>query len=337
MSYITKSEIFSQSNTWILDLTRQVLSNAESCTRPIRENLENEFGECNDSDIYLAQIAFGLEPEPFGLAHLYQCIPYSNPILFRQDFKGAVQRGWLTFAGDGVYKTTDKGKSFHKQLNRKLRNEYSKMRPLPVMQLERLDAILGEIIDAISETNIIDYKPAFDMDLKLASTAPSTLQKICIKLGLLMSYRDDAYLNAWMVKDINSYVWEAFSYIYKGEAQTAGDLAQKLENHRHYDEQNYAEALDELTEHGWVVCQHGKFEPTVEGLKILAEVARSMTQSFFEPWAHLEDEKINKLKILLEALANAMKTDSEKRWLGQTNSSRNFGWRSVQWVRDKVR
>ena len=204
------------------------------------------------------------------------------------------------------------------------------------MQLERLDAILQEIIDAIHETYIIEYKPAFEMELQLAPIASSTLQKICVKLGLLMSFRDDAYLNAWMEKDINSYVWEAFSYIYKGEAQTAGDLAQKLESQRQYNEQNYADALDELTERGWVERRNGKFEPTVEGLKVLAEVARSMTQSFFEPWAHLEEEKINKLKILLEALANAMKTDSRKRWLGQTNSSRNFGWRTVQWARDKV-
>ena len=117
MSYITKSEIFVQTNTWILDLTRQVLSNAENCTQPIREKLINEFGEIQDSDVYLAQIAHGLEPEPFGLAHLYQCIPYSNPKLFRQDFEGAVKRGWLMVAGDGIYKTTDKGICFHQRLN----------------------------------------------------------------------------------------------------------------------------------------------------------------------------------------------------------------------------
>ena len=337
MSYTTKREIFAQSNTWVLDLARAVLSNIEYFTQPIRIKLEDELGEFNDSDAYLAQIAIGLEPEPFGLAHVYQCIPYSNPKLFRQDFEGAVKRGWLEIAGDGIYRTTDKGLCYQKYLNREIRKELSKLRPLPMMQLERLDAILQEIIDAISETTIIDYKPAFDMDLKLAPTAPSTLQKICCKLAHLMAFRDDAYLNAWMEQDINSYVWEAFSYIYKGDAQTASGLAQELEIHRQYDEHTYSAALEELTARGWIKPQNGKYEPTVEGLKILAEVARTMTQYFFEPWAFLEEEKVNKLKILLEALVGALKSPRVKRWHGHASTSRNFGWRSAQWVRDKVR
>jgi hypothetical protein len=336
MAYTTKKEIFEQSNTWVLDLTRQILIQTERFTHPVRARLEAEIGPCNDSDVHLAEIAIGMAPEPFGLAHVYQCIPYANPKLFRQDFEGAVRRGWLTINSEGTYRATEKGLRFHKHLYRELQNVYNSLHPLPMMQLERLDAILAEIVAAIASTTAIRYKPAFEMDLRLAPVAASTLQKIYCKLSHLMAFRDDAYVNAWMEKEINSYVWEAFSYIYKGQAQTAAELAKELEKQRQYDEDTYAQALTELEARGWISACCGMYEPSVVGLEVLAEVARKMTQDFFEPWVGLEESKINQLQILMEALIQGLKAPQAKRWHGQTSTSRNFGWRSAQWVRDKV-
>jgi DNA-binding PadR family transcriptional regulator len=337
MEYTTKREIFEQSNTWVLDLTRQILTQIERYTFPVRANLETEIGAFNDSDAHLAELAIGMEPDPFGLAHVYQCIPYANPKLFQKDFKGAVRRGWLEISGEGTYQATDKGRHFHRRLNREIRNVYRELRPLPIMQLERLEALLAEIVSRMAESDVLRYKPAFEMDLRLAPTAPSTLQKICCKLSHLMAFRDDAYINAWMDKEVNSYVWEAFSYIYKGQAQTAAVLARELEAQRHYDKGTYMEALAELEGRGWITECNGDYEPTVEGLKVLAEVARTMTQYFFEPWADMEEARVNQLKILMEALIQGLKSPQTKRWHGQTRASRNFGWRSAQWVRDKVR
>ena len=208
-----------------------------------------------------------MEPEPFGLAHIYQCIPYANPEIFRQDFEGAVQRGWLIINAEGSYRASEKGKRYHTCLHRELENIYRRLRPLPVMQLERLDGILDEIIKAITNKSTLDYKPAFEMDLRLARGRGNTLQKICCKLSHLMAFRDDAYLNAWMFQNVNSYVWEAFSLIYKGQAHTAADLAAKLELQRQYNEGAYTAALEELATRGWISNCNGKYEPTVEGLQ----------------------------------------------------------------------
>ena len=62
-----------------------------------------------------------------------------------------------------------------------------------------------------------------------------------------------------------------------------------------------------------------------------------MTQCFFQPWKGLDDAKIDQLKILMEALLKALKSPQVKRWQGHSGTARNFGWRSAQWVRDKVR
>jgi predicted transcriptional regulator len=278
-----------------------------------------------------------MDPEPFGLAHIYQCIPYANPQLFRQDFEGAVQRGWLTIGTEGSYRATLKGQKFHRQLHQEIRRVYSNLHPLPMMQLERLDAILGEIITAIKGSNILNYRPAFEIDQKLAPKAQSTLQRICCKLAHLVAYRDDTYLNAWMEKEVNSYVWEAFSYIYKGQAQTAKTLARKLEAQRQYNEDAYAEAIQELVDRDWITCYRGKYEPTTAGLKVLAEVARKMTQNFFEPWINMNEAKLTQLQTLMEALLKGLKSPQTKRWQGKASASRNFGWRTAQWARDKVR
>ena len=140
-----------------------------------------------------------------------------------------------------------------------------------------------------------------------------------------------------MLQNVNSYVWEAFSLIYKGQAHTAADLAAKLEFCRQYDESTYKAALEELARHGWISNSNGKYEPTVEGLRILSEVARMMTLYFFEPWDEIEEGKINQLKVLMEALLRALKSPQTKRWQGQASATRNFGWRATQWVHDKER
>jgi len=337
MTYSTKREIFDQSNTWLLDLTRQILGQMETLTHPARKKMEIEFGPFNDSDIQLVEIAVGLEPDLFGLAHIYQCVPYTNPKRLRQDFKQAVKRGWLTIDPRGSYRATQKGKQFQKLLNQEIKQVYSDLHPLPMMQLNRLDMILSEIITAIKKSNSLDYKPAFTIDLKLTPAAQSTLQKICCKLAHLMAYRDDAYLNAWMEKEVNSYVWEAFSLIYKGQAQTAKSLALKLEQQRQYDEGVYEEAIRDLVTRNWITYCYGKYEPTTEGLKVLAEVARKLTQNFFEPWTAMDEAKVSQLQTLLEALLKGLKSSLTKRWQGQASASHNFGWRSAQWVRDKVR
>jgi len=337
MAYSTKQEIFEQSNTWLLDLIRQILSQMQHLTRPAKAHTEAKIGTFNDSDAHLAEIAIGMEPEPFGLAHVYKCIPYANPELFRQDFEGAVARGWLIISAEGSYRATAKGKRYFDCMHHELENIYNRLRPLPMMQLERLDALLEEIVIAMTDSSLIDYRPAFEMDLRLAPARGSILQRICCKLSHMMAFRDDAYLNAWMDQDINSHVWEAFSLIYKGQAQTAAGLAARLEVQRQYGEKTYAAALADLMSRGWITANGKKYEPTVEGLRVLAEVARTMTQYFFEPWANLEAAKIQQVKVLMEALLRALKSPQTKRWHGASSTSRSFGWRSTQWVRDKVR
>jgi hypothetical protein len=140
-----------------------------------------------------------------------------------------------------------------------------------------------------------------------------------------------------MEQEINSYVWEAFSWICKGKAQTASALAKQLETERNYGEENYEQALAELASRNWIDECNGKYEPTAEGLMILSVVARTMMKNFFEPWSNLEETKIEKLQVLMEALIQGLKSPKAKRWHGQNSTARSFGWRSAQWVRDKER
>ena len=44
MAYTTKQEIFEQSNTWVLDLTRQILTQIERHTHPVKAKTEAKIG-----------------------------------------------------------------------------------------------------------------------------------------------------------------------------------------------------------------------------------------------------------------------------------------------------
>jgi hypothetical protein len=332
---LPEKERKAQENTWILELTRRIIANMELHIQSARNQLETELGGCETTDTYLAEISIGLRPETFGLAHIYQRSPYTNPQVLQKNFTDAVDRGWLVMQGEGVYQASEHSQNYYQHLCHRVNQIYRNLRPLPLMHLERIDTLLTEVVQSIDRTEAIAYRPAFEMDRRLAPMGGSLLERICCKLSQIAAYRDDTYLNAWMDQEVNSYVWEAFSHIYKGHATNARALSEALGKYRGYDEATYMDAIQELETRGWITGVNGQYEPSEQGLTILAEVARSMSQYFFAPWAGFNSEFLTKLKYLLEALDDALKPEKTKRWYGQANIGRTYGWRSIQWARDK--
>jgi DNA-binding MarR family transcriptional regulator len=278
-----------------------------------------------------------LEPEPLGIAHVYNRRPYSNPKHIQQDLDDAVSQGWLTCVGKGIYQASPKSHRIFDQLCRGVMQVYSHLKPMPVSQLQQLDGYLHRVVEAIRKKDGLSYKPSFELDVKLGNIGGPILQRICCNFSHFLAYRDDAYVNAWMSQDVNSYVWEAFSCIYKGQAQNAREIVGRLGKYRYYDRQTYDAALRELIERGWITRVDKKYEPTEAGIKVLAHVARAMNQYFYKPWIELGEDELKALKCLMESLAQALKTVKPKYGVGYAYVNRTIGWGSVQWARDKVR
>jgi DNA-binding PadR family transcriptional regulator len=323
--------------SWVLDVIRQILHSIQHHTQSVYNRLSNRTERIDESSLYLIQIAIGLEPDPMGIAHVFSRMPYSNPEYIRRDLKNAVAAGWLETIREGVYQTSSKGQLFFQQICKEVERVYRDLNPMPLPQLERLNGLLREVVGAIYENRYLSYQPSFDLDMRLGKEDGPVLQRICCNLSNLMAYRDDAYVNAWMEQDINSYVWEAFSYIYRGKAQTASEIAETLEIHRNYDVETYESALRELEERGWITQTGGKFEPTDQGIRVLAKVARLMNKKYFEPWMVLNENELKTLRDLLESLADSLRIRRPKYGVGYASINRTLGWGSIRWARDKIR
>jgi len=327
-----KNDDYIQPFGWMLETTRKVLLAIEHHTRPV-------YGQqnCDPSSLYLAQIAIGMEPESFGVAHVYNRKPYSNPEYIRDELNIAVNRGWLNRIENDVYEASPKSREVFRRLCQRISEVYGNLHPLPKSQLEELEGLLNQVIVSIQSKSDLDYTPSFDLDLSLGITDGPILQRICCQLSQVLAYRDDAYVNAWMAQDVNSYVWEAFSYVFKGQAQTAEDIAYELGETRHYDVQTYNSAFLELGERGWITQVYGKYEPNQKGIKVIAQVARSLNQSFYLPWAVMMECDLNRMKTLMESLAMVLKVKKPGYGVGYASLNRTMAWGSIQWARDKIR
>jgi hypothetical protein len=248
-----------------------------------------------------------------------------------------VDLGWLNRVKNDVYQASPKSREAFRHLCQRISEVYGSLHPLPKSLLEELDGLLTQVIENIQRKSQLNYKPSFDLDLRLGIANGPILQRICCKLSQVLAYRDDAYVNAWMAQDVNSYIWEAFSVVFKGQAQTAEDIAHKLGETRHYDLQAYKGALAELGERGWITQVYGQYEPTQKGMKVIAQVARSLNQTFYLPWAVMMEGDLNRMKTLMESLAGALKGKKPRYGVGYASLNRTMAWGSIQWARDKVR
>ena len=263
---LSQDEVNIQPHGWFLEAARRVIQVIKQRTYPIYGILGQGKNENDPTGFYIARIAVALNPQPIGIAHIYNRQPYANPEHIQQEVTCAVRKGWLTRVGDGVYSASQKSQEKYNRISRSVVRVYAGVRPISDDKLQDLNGLLGELVDAISDADILRYKPSFELDLRFGLIAGSVFQRICSKLSQILAYRDDAYLNAWMAQDVNGPVWEAFTCIYQGKANNAEEITNQLGEIRHYDQQTYQTALDVMVEKGWI-CQVGMtFEPTDAGI-----------------------------------------------------------------------
>lgn len=321
---------------WVINLTRQILWSVDQHTTTA---FDGWLLSCDpfSSELSLAQIAIGFEPTPLGVAQIYNHRPYTNPDQIRRELEQAVSSGWLLSSGEGLYRVSQQGREVCAKVRRKLDQVFCRMTRLPDSQLETLLTTLDKVIAVIQNKGTLSYRPSFDLDMKLENGTYSVLQQICTRLSHVLAYRDDAYLNAWMGQEVNGYVWEAFSCIYKGEAQNAAEIAARLTQKRDYGAETYQGAVCELLERGWIQYLDGNCVPTNLGIEILAKVARAMNNAFYQPWLVLDESEAAQLKEEMESLASTLKIHKPRYGAGYAQVNRTLGWGTIQWARDKVR
>lgn len=300
-------------NTNIFKGIQEFIAVSAEHAGPKYKKLFKEYDDLEGMDGFLAQIAAVNTPDPIGYADMINRAPYTNPQKIKDNFAGAVERGWLEEKEKGVFIASQKGQEFFVRIYDIAKKVYTELNHQAAIDLDRAVELFWIIMKTAENTKIVVDKPALTQSVKFSPKEGEPYAPLYIlrnQVGDLQSYRDDAHVAAWKEHEIAGYVWETFSYLWEEKANTIAELMENLPL-RGYEETIYAEALQELAQRGWVVEEDGKFVLTDEG-KSLREEAEDLTNEYyFAAFAKLSEKDLEELDELLKQVVEDLQSALE--------------------------
>jgi DNA-binding MarR family transcriptional regulator len=300
-----------QSAKWFMDVAGEVFAGMGAQTNSTLNEFVEEHDLSEGLDIQLIQLAYGSAPESITPEHVVKRSPYGNPEFVEEQMREAVERGWLEAVGEGQYVPTEKGQQAAADLFALADRIFGGIESLPDDDLKRITALLSKVVARAQELPEPDEKWVLSWGSRFdrGPDAPLMVQ-VRRRLIDLLGFRDDVHVAAWQPYGVGGQVWEAFTYIWRGEAGAAAELAETL-SYRNYDEAAYVAALEELVSRGWIAEAEGKYITTEEG-KVLRQQAEDATNRYFDAaWSGLSEAEVKEVHGLLEKLADAVKPPEE--------------------------
>jgi hypothetical protein len=143
-------------------------------------------------------------------------------------------------------------------------------------------------------------KPAFALSLRFERDASAPIvARIRRRLIDLLAFYDDAHLATRLPHEASGLLWETFTYIWQGDANTASDLAKQL-SYRNYDETDYATALDALDRRGWIVpLDGGHYAVKPQAAQMRQQVEGTTDRLFEAAFAELSSADTTEFKQLM--------------------------------------
>jgi hypothetical protein len=266
-------------------------------------------------DPAFVQVAYAHKPHPITPQDYIVRSPYANPENFKTDMAASAERGWLKVVGEGQYTVSDKGAEVVGQLLGTLNEGAAGIESLPDAELERIHDLLQKVVDKAYKLPEPSKKWGMKWGKRFQKAfvvegAP-TLVRVRRRIIDMFAFRDDGHLAAWKAVEEDGQIWDAFTHVWRDQANTAAELAEQLSG-RNYDEDSYAAALSELAERGWITQENGKYVATEKGSKLRQKVEDTTDQYFDAPWDALTEAETKELKGLMEKLAEAVKLPEEE-------------------------
>lgn len=300
-----------QSAGWFMDVAGEVFAGMGAQTNSTLNQFVEEHGMAEGMDVQLIQLAYGFAPEFITPEHIVKRSPYGNPEFVEEQLGEAVARGWLEVGGEGQYAPTTKGQQAAKELFSLGDRMFGGVESLPDDDLKRITALLSGVVEQAQELPEPAEKWALSWGSKF-DRGPDTPLMVQVRRRLidLLGFRDDVHIAAWQPYGVSGQVWEAFTYVWRGEAGAAAELAENLP-YRNYDEEAYVAALEELASRGWIAETEGKYVATEEG-KVLRQQAEETTNRYFDAaWSGLSEAEMEEVRGLMERLAEAVRPPEE--------------------------
>ena len=288
---------------WSVKQLRKLRSALGQYTNPMVTEMMDNVEDMEGSDLYLVEVATFFSPEPIGLAHIYQRAPYTNPEEHKERLIGSAERGWLEKSGDSGYTASEKGATFYAHFIKAYKDELAEVESLADDELDRIEVLLGMVVNAAKRTTEVRHKPALEFSSKeLVAPDAAAIQRVQLLIVHLLAYRDDTHVASWSPHKLEGITWESFSDVWQGKITNAAELIEKRP-FRGYELEDYAAALEDLARRGWLEVKEGSFVITEEGRRIREE-AEELTNKYYDAaWVGLSKEDIEELKDLFQKLA----------------------------------
>lgn len=247
-----------------------------------------------------------VSPTLLTAGHLANAIPYDALNQRRELLESAREQGLLAEEKPGGYRLTQQGKELLDTFFNCAHAAIAGAPALPIVEMEELAALLERIVSATERLPLPRSKANFEGSrwADPGLLAPATV-RVEQYLTDLLFFRQDAHLASWQAYGIDGRSWEAFTYIWRDQANTPADLARKLAR-RGYAEADYAAAIQQLLDKGWIERALGRWQITGSG-RALRDVAEMVTDRlFFAGWRTLSEKELERLNELLVSLFQSL-------------------------------
>lgn len=271
--------------TW--NLAREVSQGINRATRDVVTPLMEKHGLDRPGFVFILITARRFAPELVSAARLCVRGPYAGPAQYERLLAQVTEAGLMTPKADGEYGFTEKGRAVLEEVEGAFYTRLDELSPLPDEDLAQLEGRLKQLVEACLDAE----EPADKLCISLTHQGDITrehgvLAKIDQHLDDLNAFRDDAHLAAWQPYGVSGHGWEALTFVWRGDANTASALAEALPFRGHSAE-DYAEALADLVGRGWVEEAAGGYRITERGAALRQEAEEATDRYFFAPWAAL--------------------------------------------------
>jgi predicted transcriptional regulator len=253
----------------------------------------------------LTSLALGSAPQPLTVDDYGKRYPYANPervtgLLTETAAAGYLQaNGSNGSGGNAAFSVAEMGQEAFGRLTAPF---YSFLDEVDVLSADELEALAG-LLQRLVEASLEAKEPAGKWAIANSHNGHpdggfGPLSRIDQYLDDLNAFRDDAHIAAWQPTGLDGRTWETFSFVWRGESNTAEALAERLPN-RGYDAADYAASLAKLASRGLIEEAVGGYRVTQKGEHLRQEAEATTNRLFFAPWSTLEDGERPRLLNLL--------------------------------------
>jgi hypothetical protein len=292
---------------WYGELSGKVLQGIGARTNPEIGKYFEDIDGLEHWDIAFLQIGYAFAPQPLTVQGYIERGPYGNPDFYAGEMNQSVSRGWLTAAGDGQYTLSEKGTELVEDFLGKWDGWFGSLPSLGDPETPQLANLLQKLVNAAAKTPQFDPKPTLKIGLNF-KPGPDAAHMLRVRRHLvdLTYYREDAHIAAWQPYKVDGRTWEVLTFVWRGEASTAADLAENLSEYRHYTEEDYAATLESLVSQGWAIQEAGKYVLSEAGKNLRQEAEDKTDEYFAIPFSTLTEDELKTLKGFMEKLADQL-------------------------------